>query len=43
MICKENARMPKFSVDEKATFEALGGLRKIIDAGVKALAMEDGR
>ena len=34
---------PKFSTDEKATFETLGGLRRIIDAGVKALAMEDGR
>ena len=27
--------------DEKATFEKFGGLRKIIDAGVKALAMEN--
>jgi hypothetical protein len=39
---REPCYRPKFSVDEKETFEALGGLRKIIDAGVKAL-QEDTR
>jgi len=40
---REPVYRPVFSTDEKATFEALGGLRRIIDAGVKALAMEGGR
>jgi hypothetical protein len=39
---RESVYRPVFSTDEKATFEALGGLRRIIDAGVKAL-QEDGR
>jgi hypothetical protein len=39
---REPVYRPVFSTDEKATFEALGGLRRIIDAGVKAL-QEDGR
>jgi hypothetical protein len=34
---REPVYRPVFSTDEKATFEALGGLRRIIDAGVKAL------
>lgn len=33
---------PVFSTDEKERFESFGGLRRIIDAGVKALR-EDGR
>lgn len=39
---REPVYRPVFSTDEKATFESMGGLRRIIDAGVKAL-QEDGR
>jgi hypothetical protein len=38
---REPVYRPVFSTDEKERFEKLGGLRKIIDAGVKALAMEN--